>query len=171
MTMRRLPHVVVTVTTLLAPLAALAQATNGSVTTAPLATAPVMGLRVLALLAMVLALAAAYLLRRTAGRAIAVLGFVAALTALTGLGYANPASIMVVGGQCGMQTTQMFDSDHPNTLVSNCQNSIQIVSLQSSCAFGDRTRPLGECSLDLGPCRVGQVLAYGDSCTLPTCVC
>jgi hypothetical protein len=166
MTIRKLPHVVVALATLVAPLAALAQGTDGSVTTAPLATAPAMGMSLLALLAVVLTGVAAYCLRHAAGRVIAAVGFVAALTALAGLGYATlPLSmmIMVQGGQCAMQTTQMFNPMNLNTLVSHCPNSIQITSIQQGMAC---TAPC----VGPSPCKVGQVLANNDACDLPACV-
>jgi len=159
----RLPHVVAALITLIAPLAVLAQAaTNGTVTTAPLATAPAMGIPVLILLAIVLTGIAAYFLRPLAGRVIAGVGFVAVLTALTGIAYAPPSLTMVQGGQCAMQTTQMFDPFAPNTLVSHCQNAIQIVSIQlgMSCET--------PCVV-LSPCSVGQILANGEDCMLPMC--
>jgi len=168
MTIRRLSHVAVALLTLIAPLAALAQVEDGSVTTAPLATAPVMGLPVLALLAVVLTGAAAYFLRRAPGRTIAAVSFVAALSALAGLGYATPTvMIMVQGSQCGMPTTQMFDPNQLNTLVSHCQNSIQIISIElgMSCAFDQ----VGSLADGVGLCRVGQVLTNGEDCTLPGC--
>jgi hypothetical protein len=169
MTIRRLPHVVVALATLVAPLAVLAQATDGSVTTVPLATAPVLGVPLLVLLAVVLTGAAAYFLRRTAGRAAAGVGFVATLTALAGLAYAVPMinMIMIQGGQCAMQTTQMFNPMVRNALVSHCPNSVQVISIQlgMSCNF-DR---IGRAAMGPAPCSVGQVLANGEECALPNC--
>jgi Pretoxin HINT domain len=165
MMLRRLLNAVVTLATLVAPLAAVAQLVpTGSVTTAPLgAAAPAMGMPLLALLAVVLAGGGAYLLRRAARGAIAKVGFVAALTALAGLGYAfipSGITITIDGAECGMQTVHPFNPLNENTLVSHCPNRIQIISIQGSCTF-DPSGP--------GPCSVGQVLADGDSCMLPTC--
>lgn len=172
MRIRRLPQVVVVMTTLIAPLTSLAQlSNNGSVTTAPLANAPVMGTPTLLLLAIVLVGAAAYLLRRAAGRGIAVISFLAVLTGLAGLGYAMIDMITIQGAQCSTATTQMFDPFEPTTLVSRCPNSIQVTSIQLSCALGDRTEILNFCSPLPGVCTVGQVLDNGDSCTLPGCIC
>ena len=165
MIIRRLPEVVVALVTLVAPLAALAQATDGSVTTVPLALAPAMGTRVLILLAVVLAGVAAYFLRRASGRVAAVIGFVAVLTGLAGLGYAVPMinMIKVQGSQCGMQTTQMFMPMTPTALKSFCPNAIQIVSIQGAMCYGDS---LGPAPVLLAPCSVGQVLADGEECLL-----
>jgi len=166
MRIRRLPHVVVALAALVAPLAAFAQqGGGGTVTTTPLAAAPVMGMPLLALLAVVLSGVAAYLLRRTAGRAIAVVGFVVALTALAAHATLPIFTIITVqGAQCSMRTTQMFMPTDPNTLVSHCPNPIQIVSIQLSC-----TDTLGPLPNVLGLCHVGQILGDGGDCTLPTC--
>ena len=166
MIIRRLPEVVVALVTLVTPLAALAQGADGSVTTVPLALAPTMGIPVLVLLAVVLAGVAAYFLRRASGRVAAVIGFVAVLTGLTGLGYATMPMIhmiMVQGSQCGMQTTQMFMPMTPTALKSLCPNPIQIVAIQGGMCFGDS---LGSAPVFLTPCRVGQVLADGEECLL-----
>ena len=166
MILRRLRHVVVALATLGVPLAAVAQAPGGTVTTSPFggAAAPAMGMPLLALLAVVLAGGGAYLLRRAAGGAVAKVGFVAALTALAGVGYAFifiGITITVEGAQCRIRAVQVFDPTADNTLVSHCPNQIQIVSIQVvPCPGFD---PPGSCS-------VGQVLADGDACTLPTCV-
>ena len=169
MKIRRLVHVVAATITLIAPLAALAQpVTNGNVTTAPLSTAPTMGMSVLILLAVVLTGVAAHFLRRVAGRSVAVIIFAVVLTALAGIGYAKVAMIQVQGGQCAMATTQAFDANEPQTLISHCPNSIQIVSIQETCAPFDRTDNT-LCSTFLGTCSVGLVLGDGDSCTLQTC--
>jgi len=157
-----LPHLVLVLATLAAPLAVIAQPVgDGRVTTAPLAVAPAMGMPSLLLLAVVLVGIAAYFLRRVVGRDIAVVGSVAVLTALAGLGYAFTNMIMVQGAQCGIATTQMFNPLNPNTLISDCKNLIQIISLQ----------PGTSCQLLVGsdPCRVGQVLANNDACMLPNC--
>lgn len=169
MRIRRLPHVVVAMATFVAPLAALAQSRDGSVTTAPFAAAPVMGMPVLILLAVVLTGVGAYLLRRAAGRVIAVIGFVAVLTALAGLGYATfGMMIMIRGAQCAMQTTQMFDPMGRPTLKSYCPNSIQIISIQQGMLCGTEILGLGDTFPPL--CSVGQVLADGEECSLPFCV-
>ena len=162
MIIRRLPHAVVALATLVAPLVARAQAApNGSVTTAPFAPgAPVMGLPVLALLAVVLAGVAAYFLRRATGRGVAGLAVLAVLGGLVGLGYATLPSITIQGAQCATSTTQVYDAFFENTLVSHCPNPISIVSIQQTC------------TLVAGPgggCRAGQVLTNGASCNLPTC--
>jgi hypothetical protein len=118
----------------------------------------------LALLVVVLACSGVYFLRRTAGGTIAKMGFVAALTAMAGLGYAIlviGVTIPVEGIQCMRQTVQTFDPTAENTLVSHCPNQIQIVSIHVDPCPG--VDPPGSCS-------VGQVLADGDACTLPTCV-
>ena len=163
MTIRRLEHVAVFLAALVTPLAAVAQAPNGSVTTTPLAPAPAMGMPVLLLSALVLTGAAAYLLRRRTGRGIAVLGVVAALTALVSLGYATTmlTTLAIDGAQCGMTTTQMFNPMGATTLVSNCPNLIQIVSIRFpvSCMLAN--------SAD--PCRVGSILTDNQSCNLPGC--
>jgi len=160
----RLPHVVAALITLVAPLAALAQGTNGSVTTAPLPTAPTMGIPVLILLAALLTGVAAYFLRRAAGRAIAVVAFVAVLTALAGIGYARIMMIMVQGSQCAMQTTQMFMPMNPTSLKSDCPNPIQIISIQPEMLCNMDT--LGSATGVLRPCRVGQILTNGEECIL-----
>jgi hypothetical protein len=167
MILRKLRHVVVALVTLGAPLAAVAQPLppGGTVTTSPFGgTAPAMGMPLLALLVVVLAGSGVYLLRRTGGGTIAKMGFVAALTAMAGLGYAIlviGVTIPIEGIQCMRQTVQTFDPTAENTLVSRCPNQIQIVSIQVvPCPGFD---PLGSCS-------EGQVLADGDACTLPTCV-
>ena len=161
---RRLLQVVVAMVTLVGPLAAVAHAAvSGSVTTAPVGVAaPAIGMPLLALLTVLLAGGGAYLLRRKAGGAIAKVVFVAALTALAGLAYAFPPGpnlIPVAGAQCGMQTVQTFNPLIENTLVSNCPNAIQILSIQANCE--DPPGP--------GPCSEGQVLNNGQSCTLPVC--
>ena len=160
MKIRRLPQVAVAMATLVGPLAALGQVTNGSVTTAPLATAPAMGIPVLMLLVVVLAAVAAYAVRRRAGEVIAVGCFVAVLTALTGMAYAFMSSVMVQGGQCGMQTTQAFDPNQSTILVSHCPSAIQITSIHVPC-------DMAYCVA--GMCSVGQVLTNGESCMLPGC--
>jgi hypothetical protein len=123
-----------------------------------------MGMPMLALLVVVLAGSGVYLLRRTAGGTIAKMGFVAALTAMAGLGYAIlviGVTIPIEGVQCMRRAVHAFDPTAENTLVSHCPNQIQIVSIQVvPCPGFD---PLGSCS-------EGQVLADGDACTLPTCV-
>lgn len=163
MILRRLLHIIVALATLVAPLAAVAHAEFiGSVTTAPVivSSAPAVGMPLLALLAVMLAGGGAYLLRRAAGGAIAKVGLVAALTALAGLAYAFPNLIPVEGAQCRMQAVQTFDPFSLNTLVSHCPNQIRIISIQVTCE--DPPSP--------SPCSVGQVLANGDACTLPTCL-
>jgi apolipoprotein N-acyltransferase len=155
---------VVALATLVAPLAAVAQVPNDNVTTAPLAAyAPVMGMPLLLLLAVVLAGVAAYRLRRAAGPAIAALGFVAALTVLASLGYATMVMTIlpVQGAQCGVPTTQPFNPMGGTTLVSHCPNAIRIISihLETSCMFG----------MGLNPCQVNQILVNNESCSLPLC--
>ena len=164
MTVGRFGRVAVALATFVAPLAAIAQVPNDYVTTAPLAaSAPVMGIPLLLLLAVALAGIAAYRLRRTAGRAIAALGFVAVLTVLAGLGYATTVMTMltVQGAQCGMPTSQTFNPMGATTLVSHCPNPIRIVTihLETSCMF----------SMVLDPCQMNQVLTDNESCSLPGC--
>lgn len=161
MILRRLLQVVVALATLVGPLAAVAHALfTGSVTTVPYVSAPAIGMPLLALLAVALAGGGAYLLRRAGRGAIAKVGFVAALTALAGLAYANGTGLITIAGaQCGMQAVNEFDPSTAHTLVSNCPNPIQIVSIQWNCED-----PAGP-----APCSEGQVLNNGDSCSLPIC--
>jgi len=159
---RRLLQVVAGLTTLGGPLAAVAHAEFiGTVTTAPVGVAaPAMGMPLLALLAALLAGGGACLLRRTRGRALAKVGFVAALTALAGLAYANGSTVITIkDAQCGMQAVNPFDPSIPFTLLSNCPNAIRIISIQFNCED-----PAGP-----APCSEGQILTNGQSCTLPLC--
>ncbi len=153
----------VALATLMTPLASVAQPVTGSVTTSPLGAVPVMGVRVLALLVLMLAGLGAYFLRRAGRGTVAKVACVLVLTALAGLAYAAiPAGLTftVEGPQCTMQTVQVFDPNELNTLVSHCPNPIAIVSIQvPPCMTVDPP----------GPCSVGQVLADNDSCTLPLC--
>jgi apolipoprotein N-acyltransferase len=166
MTPRRLLQIIVALETLIAPLATVAQPLYpGSVTTAPVSSpAPVMGMTLLALLAVVLGGAGAYLLRRTSGDVIAKVVFVVALTTVAGIGYAffpMGGTYTVEGTQCGMQTVQVFDASAENTLESHCPNLIRIVDIQVG--------PCPTLSDPPGPCSIGQVLANNESCTLPVC--
>lgn len=156
---RRLPQVVVALITLVAPLTAVAGVpVLGSVTTAPFQPAPVMGMAMLVLLAVVLIGGGAYLVGSAAGRASAKVGLVVVLAALAGLAYADGV-VRVQGAQCGMQTVQEF-LPASQTLLSECQNLIQIISIQLSCATG---MPVP------GTCSEHQVLAFNGSCILPRC--
>jgi hypothetical protein len=163
---RRVIQIVVAVATLVGPFAALAQ--NGdTVTTAPYVVtgAPAMGMPLLVLLAVLLGGVGAYLLRCTRGGIIAKVGAVAVLTALGGLAYAFlPASLTVTGAQCQMQTVQSFfgQGGTPQQLLSQCPNWIQIISIHHSCGTDGHLEP--------GTCKEGELLANGDSCTLPLCV-
>lgn len=164
----RFLQVIVALATLAAPLAAVAQASSGSVTTAPFSAAPAMGMPLLALLVVILAGGGAYFLRSAARGTIAKVGFVAALAALAGVGYATaPAYVTIEGAQCGMQAVQPFDPTVENTLVNHCPNRIKIISIRVLCVTRDDILPAP--NFGLGPCDAGQVLANGDACTLPTC--
>ena len=161
---RRVLQVVVAVGTLVGPLAVVAHADLfGTVTTAPVGMpAPAMGMPLLVLLAVLLAGAGAYLLRRTGGGVIAKVAVVAALAALAGLAYANGGMgtiYTVAGPDCGIAKTFTFDPLGPNELLSNCPNPIRIIAIQLDCNAPD---PPGECT-------VGQVLSNGQFCTLPEC--
>ena len=153
----KLSHALVALGFLMAPLTAWAQF-NGNVTTAPLANAPVMGMPTLSLLAILLAGIAVHFLRRGAARGIVVAALVVVLSALS---YATSGSIAVTGGQCAMETTHTFDPFSTNVLVNECQNSIQILSVD----IGGSCAPA--CAL---PCQAGQVLTPGEACTLPMCM-
>jgi len=161
--------------TLSVPLSALAQVTGtGSVTTSPLSPAPALGMPLLLFLAVALAGVTMYRLRRVVTGPIVGLVLVAAVTALAGLGYAlsMTTTIPISGADCMKRTTNAFNpAGSPANLMSNCSNMIQILDLQVSCIVA----PRGTCPdapADPAPdCRLGQTLANGDVCRLPSCIC
>jgi hypothetical protein len=156
---QRVFQVIVGLATLIGPLAAVAHAEfSGTVTTAPYLGAPAMGMPLLALLAVLLAGFGAYLSRRRRGRVVKV-ALAAALTALAGLAYAIDG-VTIGGADCGMRTVHPFIPVGVHTLISNCPNAIQILSITVNC---DDPAPST-------PCTVGQVLTQGQGCSLPACV-
>jgi hypothetical protein len=167
--LRRLLPVSATLAMLVAPLAAMAQVT-GSVTTDPVRLAPTLGLPLIFLLAVVLAGIAVSRLRRTAAGPIARVVLIAGVTVLAGLGYAGVTPITISGADCTKQTVHAFDpSGSPMTLMSECQNPITIVDITTSCRKGPifPNAPTG--TTTLSACEIGQTLANGDDCRLPTC--
>jgi apolipoprotein N-acyltransferase len=168
---RRSIHLAAGLATLVAPLAALAQIPTGSVTTDPVQQAPALGMSVIVVLAVAMAGVGVYRLRRTvAGR---IVGFVlvAAATVLAGLVYAvAPATIMISGADCTMRTTNAFDPLEPNMLMSDCSNLIRIVDIQVSCDAGMSSFNSAPTIAPPADCSVGQTLANGGACGLPSCV-
>jgi hypothetical protein len=158
---RRLLQVAVTLATLVGPLAAVAHAElSGTVTTAPYGgAAPTMGLPLLAVLAVMLVGIGCYVLRRTRGSVAAKVGFVAALTAVAGIAYANGV-ITIEGAACGTKTVHQFIPDGPHPLTNNCSNAIQIISVTVNCE--DPPGP--------NLCAAGKILTQGRSCFLPACL-
>jgi hypothetical protein len=161
MTGRRVFHVGITLAAMLGPFVTVAHASigNGTVTTAPYrVAAPAIGMPLLAVLAVMLVGIGTYVLRRTRGRAVAMVALGAALTALAGLTYAIDG-VIIEGADCGMVTVHQFSLIGVHTLTSACPNAIQILSIEFDCA--DPPGP--------SPCTEGQVLTQGQSCDLPEC--
>ena len=156
MTSRRSTPVVAAMATLVAPVTAFAQGLNGTVTTGPAQHAPTLTLPLIALLAIALGVVA---LRRLRVRG-PIVGLIL-VAALLGVGSAFVSTtITITGAQCTMQTTNMFDSSVPTTLMSKCADGIHIISIEVPCSGGPVAGP---------PCTVGETLADGQSCTLPLC--
>ena len=166
--LRRSLPVTVASTLLVFPFAAVAQST-GSVTTDPFGqSAPTLTMPLIFLLTVMLAGIAVYHLRRTVAQPIVVLILVVTVTVLAGLGHAITSGITISGADCMKQTTRVFDPFVAvTTLTSNCPNAIQIVDIQNPCI----TDVLCDVQNLPSPCQVGQTLANGDVCSLPSCVC
>jgi len=165
---RRSVVVAAALATLAVPFAAFAQPVTGTVTTGPASAAPVLAMPLIFLLAVTLAGVAAYRMRRRIPGRVVGLVLAAAVVAMAGLGYAKPATIMIMGSECAMQTTKMFfASGAPAILMSDCQNAIHILDIQLTCPPDARN----ESALPFMalPCSVGQTLAQGESCPLPIC--
>ncbi len=155
---------------LVAPVVALAQGPTGSVTTTPVHQAPALGMWVLVALAVAMAGAAMYRLRRTGAGAMVGAILFATLTALAGLGYATGFIVITVdGADCVQQATQTFNPIDAYKLMSDCPNPIQIVDIEVSCG-GDNS-PNSSPNIDGIPdCTVGEILWKGAACRLPECV-
>ncbi len=163
MTYRRAGTIVGAVVALMSPVAAFAQAV-GSVTTAPVQSAPAMGIWFLVVLAVAMVGAAMYRLRRTV--ATAAVGFVLMSALLAGVGYAV-SFITIAGAQCMQNTTNAFDPQEPNVLQSECPNQIEIINIEASC--GPKNNPSVNPPTSIKPCKDGQVMFKGDICRLPEC--
>jgi hypothetical protein len=167
---RRSIHLAAALATLLAPLAALAQGLTGSVTTDPVGQAPALGLSVIVGLAVAMAGVGIYRLRRTGAGRTAGFVLVAAATVLAGLAYALAITLTISGADCAKRTVSAFSLDEPTKLMSDCPNLIRIVDIQGSC--GIHVMPF-DSAFDtdtVADCSVGQTLANGDACLLPSCV-
>jgi len=157
--LRRSIPVVAALVTLVAPLAALAIDT-ASVTTGPAGAAPTLTTPLIGLLALVLTGIAVYQLRRSAVGKIAVLVLVAAVT-MAGLSYAGSPNVTVSGPNCARQAMQSYvPTSSPILLTNDCPTPIHILAIQISCVDPP---PLSQ------PCSVGQTLASGETCILPSC--
>ena len=171
---RRSIHVAAAFGVLGVPLPAWADPT-GSVTTGPIQQAPALGIPVLVLLAVALTAITVYRLRRTGGRRMVGLGLVATVTLLAGIGHAIIPIITITGMDCAKQTVSVFDPLAGETLLtSDCPNPIRIVDIQVSCnekvvAPGAQTG-IGGAANDVVECSIGQVLANGNTCSLPGCL-
>ena len=128
----------------------------GTVTTEPAQQAPALTLPLIAVLAIALAAIAAYRLR-AAGTFVGLI-LLAAVTGLAGIGYAT-LGLTVSGGECGKKITQPFLQGQ--TLTNECPTGILILAINLDCN-GDPPAPSN-------PCRVGETLASGQTCTLPHC--
>jgi len=167
MVRRRRIDVVAAVAALVVPLPALAQGAVNLVTTGPIQQAPALGMPLLFLLAVALAGLAMYRLRHGVPSRIMAVGFVVAMTVLAGLGYAMMPTITISGGDCMRRTTNPYDLFEHTYLMSACPNMIRILEIQFGCTPSQPSP--GSQSLAIPECEVGQTLANGDECMLPTC--
>lgn len=151
---------------LVSPMAAFAQ----TVTTDPLAqAAPALSFPLLVVAAMALIGLGVYSTRTRAGRGIVGFTLVAGLSLITGVIYAN-SGVIIDGAECKKETVSPYDSSALDvTLTSLCPNRIKIVAIDPDC--GMLITPQSYCvGVQLQPpCTVGQILANGDTCTLPSC--
>ncbi len=123
---------------------------------------------VLVALAVAMAGAAMYRLRRTGvGPMVGAMLF-ATLTALAGLGYAGSFVVTISGAECVQQTTSPFNPLDPFRLMSDCPNPIQIIDIQVSCG-GDNSPNTGPNVDGILDCTVGEILVKGAACRLPEC--
>ncbi len=161
---RRSIHAAAALTTLVAPLAALAQGPTGTVTTDPAHQAPALGMPLLVVLVIAIAGFAMYRLRRPAVRPIVGLILFAGVAMLAGLGYAGFVGVTISGGECTQRTVSPFEAVISAELMSQCPNPIQIVAIDLSCPG-----PFAPTPPNVPDCSIGQVLFNGDKCSLPAC--
>jgi hypothetical protein len=169
MMLRRSLPVTAALATLVAPFAALAQAT-GSVTTDPVRLAPALGLPLIVLLAVLLAGVAVFRLRRATAGPIARIALIATVTVLAGVGYATLTTITISGVDCTKQTVHLYDpTGSPVTLMNDCVTPITIDDITTSCIAGPISPSSPTEPTRLPPCEVGQTLPSGADCSLPNC--
>ncbi|HYD50080.1 MAG TPA: hypothetical protein VEB21_17105 [Terriglobales bacterium] len=148
------------------PLAASAQ--EAVVITAPLAVgvgAPAVGFPMLATLAVLLAAAALYALRKKSARSLAML-IGLALSGAVAIAYAGGGVITLQGPDCSERAIHPYNPSSFNTLRNECTNPMQVVEIEVDCS--DEV-PEGS-SVPLPLCTEGMVLNNGQECTLPGCL-
>ena len=156
---------VVVIACVMAPLS-LSAHNGGSVVVGPIgASAPALGMPLLAILAMLLTVTAVVFLRRprsVLSHALVVLALM--LTATVGLSLIP--TVVVSGDECNEITQKSYDSSSPSVaLLSECPNPIRIIELDLNCHHSD----CEQAELPPTSCEVGLVLNPGQICQLPTC--
>jgi hypothetical protein len=140
----------------------------GMVTVAPLSTsAPAISMILLGLLAVVLGVAAAVILRRRSARLASGLIVTIAAVSLATAGYAAFVTVVISDDECSRPTTEDYppNAGAQPTLNSQCPNPIRIIDIKVMCEFEEVTSPQ-----ELPPvCEVGMILNDGNSCRLPVC--
>lgn len=160
---RRSLRIVTIAASLVAPLAASAQ--TGTVTVVPgSVAAPAVSALMLGLLAVVLTVVTAVVLRRRSAVLGSGLALVIAAVMVAGIGHAAFTTFTIEGNECNEETTENFFPGGAPRLLSDCSNPIQIVDIDVECNGGEV--PPQE---TLDPCSVGQTLNPGNDCALPTC--
>lgn len=164
---RRSQQIAVALIGVLVPLAASAQ-NGGSVTVAPAgASAPVISLQFLGLLAVALTVIAAWMIRRP-GR---VVGSVVALVSVAmtaGIAYSVASNVIISGGECDEVTVKPFDAHAAVDLQSQCPSPIRVIAIDLAC--DDPCDGIHGETLPLPGCEVGSIVNPGQACRLPSCL-
>jgi hypothetical protein len=137
---------------------------ESTVTIAPFGTgAPLLGSATLGLLAIVLAVAGAAILRRRPTALARALGVMAiALSAATA--YSALPEVVISGDECHQVTQELYVGRDSVLLRSECPNPIRVVAINLSCSDAHSAAAVEKID-----CSVGLVIPPGETCLLPSC--